>query len=586
MEGILASAPSSGSIARYRGRRDHDADKLEAGLHSEMQNSFLAFHKKTSKTHWKSSATVQVRSIALHNTHNTYIQNRLLLQQSLDLARAYLEKADNTKDSDVALILCLDTETTLSQAKKAARFSRNQITRNEIATLYDELGRVLERHGYHHRAQANFQRAAKWGMKMGQEKNHTDLPLDPQSNLQRVATLEDSTVDASYIEVPLQLPQEQLQLLQEQRREIVDVPAVFTKDTSPPIVISKLPGPDERLNNTTQLACCLGILKASHALDDVLKSSAREWLIATEDDQDEQERLKMLCTEVIRAYIKDEFKDAKTVAEVMCLVPVIEKDVFKDLLAAFHNGIDRSKLLDVDLLDGLARLVQGAEPDFLEPDDLVKILQLISSRLRNTHTQSKVYIRQLTLTASRLLDAMADTKVNDLDREKLHEPLSECLEKWKHSTDPFLVYQAAYAFQALQTIPDNESPWQEALRRTGKVFKGVSGIVSAAKALNVTDFIEGLENIQEGLDVAEVIEVARNAYVTIASVVGGGKDFMESIREGFSFRRRCAWYPMLRMADSLIRDGELESFKRLVCEAPCRLDLEFQWGLLATSWSN
>jgi hypothetical protein len=223
--------------------------------------------------------------------------------------------------------------------------------------------------------------------------------------------------------------------------------------------------------------------------------------------------------------------------------------------------------------------VQGAEPDFLEPDDLVKILQLISSRLRKTHTQSKVYIQQLTLTASRLLDAMADTKVKGLDREKLHEPLLGCLEKWKHSSDPFLVYQAAYAFQALQTIPDNETPWQEALRRTGKVFKGVSGLVSAAKALNITDFIEGLENIQEGLDVVEVIEVARNAYVTIASVVGGGKDFMECIREGFSFRRKCAWYPMLRMADALIRDGELESFKKLVCEAPCRLDLEFQWGV-------
>jgi len=29
----------------------------------------------------------------------------------------------------------------------------------------------------------------------------------------------------------------------------------------------------------------------------------------------------------------------------------------------------------------------------------------------------------------------------------------------------------------------------------------------------------------------------------------------------------------------LIRDGEFASFKKLVCEAPCRLDPAFQWGV-------
>jgi hypothetical protein len=43
--------------------------------------------------------------------------------------------------------------------------------------------------------------------------------------------------------------------------------------------------------------------------------------------------------------------------------------------------------------------------------------------------------------------------------------------------------------------------------------------------------------------------------------------------------RKRAWYSALRGADVLIRDGELADFKRLVCEAPCRYDPAFQWGV-------
>jgi len=32
-------------------------------------------------------------------------------------------------------------------------------------------------------------------------------------------------------------------------------------------------------------------------------------------------------------------------------------------------------------------------------------------------------------------------------------------------------------------------------------------------------------------------------------------------------------------ADTLIRDGQLAEFKRLICEAPCRYDPAFQWGV-------
>lgn len=175
---------------------------------------------------------------------------------------------------------------------------------------------------------------------------------------------------------------------------------------------------------------------------------------------------------------------------------------------------------------------------------------------------------------------MADANVKDLDREKLHEPLSLYLDGLRRSNDPYLVYQAAYAFQALQYVPDNETLWQSTLRRTGNVIKGVSGLASAVKGLDLNGFVDGLKEIQQGLSGAsEAIQTVKSAFDGVASLAEGGQGFMECLKEGFSFSRKCAWYPALRGADTLLRNGQLADFRALVCEAPCRRDPAFQWGV-------
>jgi hypothetical protein len=142
------------------------------------------------------------------------------------------------------------------------------------------------------------------------------------------------------------------------------------------------------------------------------------------------------------------------------------------------------------------------------------------------------------------------------------------------------VYQAAYAYQALQYVPDNETLWQSTLRRTGKVVKGVSGLMSAVKGLDLNGFVDGLKDIQQGLaGASEAIQTVKSAFEGVASLAEGGQEFMECLKEGLSFNRKCAWYPALRGADTLIRDGQLASFRKLVCEAPCRRDPAFQWGV-------
>ena len=368
---------------------------------------------------------------------------------------------------------------------------------------------------------------------------------------------------------------------QKQGRAMINVPqTIFAKNIRPPFMELKLPKADERLSTTPQLAACLSLLKRSQLLDDMLEPSTRKWLQTIEKDTDEQERLKILATNVIRAFQREEIKDDKAIAEVVCLAPVLEKSDFQYLLRELCKGVDQSILLDVHQLDGIAQLIHCAEPGYLDADDLVKILELLSTRLRNTHSQSSNHMYQLATAVSRVLDAMADTKVKGLDREKLHEPLTLYLSEIKDISDPYLVYQAAYAYQALLYVPDDETLWQATLRRTGKVIQGVAGLVSAVKGLDLNGFMDGLKDIQKGVSgAAGVLKLTKSTLDGVKSLADGGKDFVECMKEGLGVKCKLTWYPALRGAESLLRSGQLANFKKLVLEAPCRLDPVFQWGV-------
>lgn len=84
-------------------------------------------------------------------------------QQVLDLANIYLDNASKTNDPDIAIVLCHDTEVSLSQAKKTAKHTRNASLTEGIASAYMDLGRLLESRGHANGAQASFKKAEKLG---------------------------------------------------------------------------------------------------------------------------------------------------------------------------------------------------------------------------------------------------------------------------------------------------------------------------------------------------------------------------------------------------------------------------------------
>ncbi|KAK3827997.1 MAG: hypothetical protein J3Q66DRAFT_321595 [Benniella sp.] len=370
------------------------------------------------------------------------------------------------------------------------------------------------------------------------------------------------------------------------RRKNLDVatipPEIFQENQRPPatVTLQKFPEADERIISTAQLGYLLTLLQFANQPDEFSETKAKKWVEDTVKDADEQERLKALANNLIRAFTKDELKDSKAVSEVIYLAPALEKEQFKFLLGVFYDGVKGSGLLDYHQLEGLAQLMRYAGPDYLEADDLVKILGHLNTRLMETHDQSGDHKYKLTLALCNVLDAMADAQVKGLDRKKLHEPLKEFLKGMHDSDDPYLVFRAAYASQALLFVPDDETAWQKAFRRTGKVIQGVAGLVSAVKAFDLNGLFNSLGEIQQGLEgIVQVVEIVTTAYENVTGLVESGQNFLDAMKEGFSFDQKRAWYAGLRALDTLIRDGQIATFKSVICEAPCRRDPAFQWGV-------
>ncbi|KAG0240352.1 hypothetical protein BGX31_002024 [Mortierella sp. GBA43] len=238
----------------------------------------------------------------------------LSLHQALDLCNVYLEGAYKTPDQDVALFHAKNAHKELKDAKY-------QDARHGIAAAFIHLGRIMELQGHGGEAELIRRKTEKWGARS------QTLFCDQLKGLQGV-----DPPTAVYHETG---------------RIIATVAShLFPKNVQPPNINIKLPGPDERLTDTLQLACCLGLLQAACSSVNTLEPEVHEWLQIVEKDTDEQERLHAIATDVLRAYRRDELKDAKAVAEVVCLAPVLTKDPYRDMIKDFCTAIDQSRLLD------------------------------------------------------------------------------------------------------------------------------------------------------------------------------------------------------------------------------------------------
>ncbi|KAF9329737.1 hypothetical protein BGZ91_000429, partial [Linnemannia elongata] len=356
-----------------------------------------------------------------------------------------------------------------------------------------------------------------------------------------------------------------------------------------------LPGLQERIERTDQLLYCNKLLLQDSVVssssdagekqtsDDpanapqalALDKSEQNWLTKVKGDPVAQDRMQWLVIKMVEAFIADATKDSTKATEIVTLGDVLQEESYRKLLSSIFADFDDSLILDVNLLQGLVQLVQSASPGFLVSDDLIKVLSLLRTHLEGTHRHSYEHLGHLTLAVSRILDIMADHKVPDFNRIMEHEPLSAILSGLKDSSDPYLMYQACYAFQALQYVPDDETVLQAVLRHSTGV---VDGSVKVANVkLDLGSVLEGLKKLQEISDSA--IEIGSSVYESVGSLRESGRGVLESLREGLGSRQKSLWYPAVRAAHAFVQAGQLKDMKQLIGEAPCRQDPLFQWGI-------
>ncbi|KAF9200941.1 hypothetical protein BGZ49_008839 [Haplosporangium sp. Z 27] len=506
-------------------------------------------------------------------------QNYLPPEDSIDCAKLHLESARTQKRREMALVLCNEATKVLSSLSKTVKKSKlpqdvsNRALHDEIALVYFQIGEVLDSFEYRSQAKHSYQKVAKWGGRI--QEGQLILSTGPYKSGDSV-----KDIKIPLVSLDTQSSSPLLSQISPVDKTTLGFPPIFTTDAHPSFSERSLPKAGEALGDIVQLTYSLSLLQSPPLSEERLGRTAYDWLKDTRADPSEQERLRLMATSVVMALEQNDLKNPGTVGEVVFLAPVLSKDDYRNLLGRLVDGFNQSYLLDSTLLEGLAQLIQGANEGYLGADDLVKILGLISRRLQETHEQSAEHIYQLTQAASNVLDAMADSKVTGLNHDQLHEPLLIYLDELQSSSDPYLVYQAAYAFQALQYVPDDKKPWETALWRGGKVLSGIFGLVSAVKALDVNEFIEGLGKIQEGVaGLGAFFCAANDAINGIVLIAESEKTLSSSLKEVIRFNRKRKWYTVLRGADALLQNGEVLEFQRVLYEAPCRLDPAFQWGV-------
>ncbi|KAF9539601.1 hypothetical protein EC957_005187 [Mortierella hygrophila] len=360
---------------------------------------------------------------------------------------------------------------------------------------------------------------------------------------------------------------------------------IFPENVIKPIYKTDLPKPHARVDRTPQLVYCCSLLsKAQEPLqltsdsdvsqDSPLDDKEKEWVQLI--DPVLQDRYRWLVEQLVRAFADNPLKASDVVAEIVLVGPVLNRDTYRSLLSCFISKFEQTTALDVTLLQGLVQLVEGASSGYLVDDDLVRIATVLSKELSITHIGTSNHPLHLTLSLARVLDVMVAGKVKDLNRERDHQPMLQLLDGMENSDDVVQRYEAAYAYQALQYAPDDETPLQ-VLWRYAKVAAAGASAVSSVFKLDPEGLLKGIESLQEiG---AAAVEAVSTGIEVVEALRVGADGTIRALENKFDFMQKRSWYLALHGTALFIRQGRLSDFKLVVSQAPCRHNANFQWGI-------
>ncbi|KAG0362907.1 WD_REPEATS_REGION domain-containing protein, partial [Mortierella sp. AD032] len=405
---------------------------------------------------------------------------------------------------------------------------------------------------------------------------------------------------------------------------------IFPNNVAPPALKADLPHPSARIANTLQLVYCNNILARnqnlvstdSNDLDHFnTRLEAREHAWRQRIDTLESERLRWTVEQMVKSFAEDSHKGSAAVTEIVLLGPLLDYENYRILVSCLLEKSEQSSSTDLTLLRGIVQVLECAPSAFLVDDDLVRITNVLFrefSAAENTDNDRHVY---LTWVLSRILDVMVAGNVKDLNRNRNHQPALQLLVDLKNAKNSYVRRQAAHSFQALQYASGGETP----LQALWKFFQSTAvGTYSPSIAftynplrfvtsdsltifmLNPLWFVEGLQHLEktrggEYKDITSVIKVSRldlvdrqdgttvakDAYMSKPSGIKiKGRDVIMVRQDATTIakaanmpKERCPWYVALKGTARFVQEGRLFDFNQVVFQAPCRHNVNFQWGV-------
>lgn len=120
---------------------------------------------------------------------------------------------------------------------------------------------------------------------------------------------------------------------------------VFPENILKPAIRTKLPRSQQRIERTDQLVNCITLLlqDASSPSPPEQSQSLNEaevaWLVEIKKDPMEKGRLKWIATRMVEAFVLNAIKDSISIAEIVALGPILEKEPFCKLLSSFIKSL-------------------------------------------------------------------------------------------------------------------------------------------------------------------------------------------------------------------------------------------------------
>ncbi|RAH75006.1 NACHT domain-containing protein, partial [Aspergillus aculeatinus CBS 121060] len=245
---------------------------------------------------------------------------------------------------------------------------------------------------------------------------------------------------------------------------------------------------------------------------------------------------------------------------------------------AIVDNAEKGNALDGDLLPSFVFLLWN-KPEGYSRDGLYAAVNALRERLDYKIRENALEAQYLLCyTLGVLLDVAVDIKASEIDKDSLRDPLLKLLADLKDHDEPRLAQAAAYAYEALRGISDNQGPWDIFWSNSWRVIAVAARTAGAVSTMNPERLLEA------GPDLMELLEFLKKIY-------DAGKDLVEAIKEMDevfveNIRRlpnQRLWYGILRYTSMLIMTGgnSFDTLEHILPKVPCGDSWQFWCGLYA-----